>query len=137
MVFLRDAGTDGGEGRRARPRATISDGGIGGSVLDELFDVLSDRRRRFVLYHLGDAGGSTTRDALVDRIAAREAADGDGDGPNREHVVAELHHVHLPRLSDAGLIEYDQRNGDVVVTEKFDRAERFLDLARAEEETDV
>lgn len=132
MVFPREADTVRGESRRVPPRTTVSDGGIGGSPLDELFDVLSDRRRRFVLYYLDGANERATREALVDRIAVREAVD--GEGPIREHVLAELHHVHLPRLQDAGLVEYDQRAGDVVATEKFDRVRRFLDLARTEED---
>lgn len=135
MVFLNSSGAVRVDARRAALRATVSDGGIGESMLDELFDVLSDRRRRYALYHLDDEGGASTREAIVDSVVDRETAE--GDRPNRERVLAELHHVHLPRLHDAGFVDYDRESGGIALERRFDRVERFVDLARAEENADA
>lgn len=70
--------------------------------------LLSDPQRRFVIESLDTAGRTdTTLGALasdLDRAAQRDdsvAAD------VRRNLRCRLHHVHLPMLSDAGLVDYD------------------------------
>ena len=80
-----------------------------------LFDLLADRRRRFALAYLADAAdGAVTFEALAEAVAAREC-EGSGVVPDdrRTDVEVSLHHNHLPRLADAGLVEYDRGTGTV------------------------
>lgn len=79
--------------------------------LDLVFDLLSVRRRRYALYHLADQDdGIATFDELVDSIHTREDEGGDD---NRLQIQTALQHVHLPRLEDAGILEYDARSDTV------------------------
>ncbi|WP_265112005.1 DUF7344 domain-containing protein [Halosolutus halophilus] len=85
--------------------------------LDLIFDMLSNRRRRQVLYDLNDRpDGVATIDELADTVAAREHGSGGTDLDADEHrtqIRTELQHVHLPKLEDAGIIEHDRRSETV------------------------
>jgi len=68
-------------------------------------DLFSSPARRAVLAVLAEHASSMTLGDLASEIAAAGTdATGDVDRRNLEVV---LHHNHLPRLADAGLIEYD------------------------------
>jgi DNA-binding transcriptional ArsR family regulator len=74
--------------------------------LDATFDVLANRRCRIALRHLAECD-----DALVvDDLAARLADELDGEA-SETHLSTSLHHTHLPKLDDAGLVEYDSDRG--------------------------
>lgn len=67
--------------------------------VDAMLDVLGNRHRRRVLSALVGCNGPV---ALTDLAA--EAGDG---AAAPQHVRTTLHHVHLPKLDDIGLVEYD------------------------------
>ncbi|QLH81020.1 DUF7344 domain-containing protein [Halosimplex pelagicum] len=69
---------------------------------DELFAVLSDSNRRFVLSHLAQRETPPALDPLAGALAEWN------DDLTREDARIALHHVHLPKLGDAGLVEYDE-----------------------------
>lgn len=83
--------------------------------LDLVFGLLQRARRRYVLYYLSarkdepvDAGD------LVSAIRTYETGDSPGtDPPPRKELWIALYHTHLPRLADAGVLEYDDRRGTV------------------------
>ncbi|QCC60429.1 hypothetical protein NP511_00285 [Natrinema thermotolerans] len=97
--------------------------------LDLVFDLLSNRRRRYALYYLNQqSDGVATVAALAqnvvaferiaaedaDRDSARSPPDRDADpADERETVRVELRHVHLPKLEDAGVLEHDRRSETV------------------------
>lgn len=78
--------------------------------LDSVLSILSVGRRRTILYHLRDrdADGPISLNQLVERVQRRENA-----APNREsslsaaEVRIALAHNHLPKLDEAGIVEYD------------------------------
>ena len=76
-------------------------------AVDRIFRALSSTRRRHVLSILErrDAGLElrSLGEAVVER--ERELASADADAPTVDEVCASLHHVHLPALEAAGLIE--------------------------------
>ncbi|WP_123537505.1 DUF7344 domain-containing protein [Halosimplex salinum] len=83
---------------------------------DERHRILASERRRAVLDALATGSGSTTLSALA---AAVDAAENDLDraaATARDEIRVDLHHVHLPMLADAGLVDYD------VETKRVDRA---------------
>lgn len=86
--------------------------------LDIVFDLLSDVRRRYLLYYLVTMDGDVTdRDAAVNAVYEYEAANaGTDDCPTPENIQIEFHHTHLPRLEDAGLVEYDHRHSTIRFT---------------------
>lgn len=105
-------------------RGTELDGGSPSVSPDVAFDVLRSSRRRRLLRDLRRRAGPTTVDDLV------RGMDGDAsDGPER--IEASLHHTHLPKLEDAGLIA---RNGDRIVPRPvIDSLVPYLDLALDDE----
>lgn len=94
--------------------------------VDELFEVLSHQRRRYVLYALL-ADDSRSLEELAESMAAWENRVPE-DGVNREEiekVYASLCHAHIPKLVDYGIIGFDRR--DETITKK-PIAKQVLDL---------
>ena len=66
-----------------------------------LFSALSNERNRLVLEHLRSAPDrSMTFTGLAEHIAHQE-------NEPAEQVATHLHHASLPKLADAGLVDYD------------------------------
>jgi hypothetical protein len=81
----------------------------------DLFDVLSNERRRILLSVLPDQSTPVDAADLARTVAAREesSAPEDVSAELVRDVHVTLHHVHLPKLDDAELLEYDAPAGDV------------------------
>ncbi|WP_440008132.1 DUF7344 domain-containing protein [Halomicrococcus sp. SG-WS-1] len=106
--------TDTGSGRDE------GEGSSGGTSFDELLEVVADQHRRFVLYYLQDTDGDVASfEELREHLLAHDLDDS-------ERATIALHHRILPRLEDAGLVEYDARS-DTVRYREDDLAERLLD----------
>lgn len=75
------------------------------------FEALSDRRRRVVCYYLRERERASL-ETLTDLVAGWLAS---GPGPDEpaahEDVRVALHHVHLPKLAECGLVEYEADTG--------------------------
>lgn len=70
-----------------------------------VFDVLADERRRHVLYYLlEDAGGEAGVADVATHLRSVESSSRTADP---ETIRTELHHRHLPRMEEAGLVDYD------------------------------
>ena len=84
--------------------------------MDRILDTLSKRQRRLVL--LGLRSGEIT--SLSDGIVR-------GRGET-ETVQLELVHNHLPKLEEAGYIEWDQDTGEISRGPRFHEIEPLLEL---------
>jgi DNA-binding transcriptional ArsR family regulator len=74
---------------------------------DDLFKALASRKRRHILAALPDQS-TIPLDELTDILAGWQSAAGSPVGPDEwAKVKIELVHAHLPLLSDAGLIVYE------------------------------
>jgi DNA-binding transcriptional ArsR family regulator len=76
---------------------------------DDLFDVLSNPRRRYILSHLQASKTPMALADLTDAVVRWET----GEEPTavqavREQVYISLYHWHLPKLADAGLISFNR-----------------------------
>ncbi|RQG91217.1 hypothetical protein EA462_04295 [Natrarchaeobius halalkaliphilus] len=87
--------------------------------LDLVFDLLSNRRRRYALYCLYDQpDDAATIEDVTETVVSLETRD-TGPEPRSEideqkrQIRTELQHVHLPKLENAGVLEHDQRSGTV------------------------
>ncbi|MFD1514710.1 ArsR/SmtB family transcription factor [Halomarina rubra] len=89
------------------------------SDLDETFALLSDHYRRATVAWLCEADGPVA----VEELAA-------GIGPTvdagERRVVSSLTHNHLPRLADAGAVEYHRDTGVVRTTADTERLAELL-----------
>ncbi len=77
------------------------------ATINEVLSMLANERRRHLLSFLTDRSGETVPvDVLADAVMEPERP---APGPlsHRRRVQIDLHHVHLPKLADAGVIEHD------------------------------
>jgi len=96
-----------------------------------IFDCLSRARRRYCLHRLHNA---ETPIALAD--LAEDVANWESDRPKAEiadetiqEVALSLYHQHIPKLAEAGLVQYDQERTVVELLEypeELDRHDQLL-----------
>lgn len=79
-------------------------------VDDATIAALEAPRRRLAVSVMADAGGLVEVDELADAVAARTARSDWPDEPTPDPAVV-LHHVDLPRLDAAGVVDYDPDEG--------------------------
>lgn len=97
---------------------------------DQIFTVLSNRRRRWVLHYLkGCEEQRIDLRTLVDTIAAWEYETSAEDLPwkKRKRIYTALRQSHLPKLDDAGVIEYDRDRGEVALTDDAETVRMYLE----------
>lgn len=96
---------------------------------ETIFSLLSDERRRHVVAALADRTTEITLDELVSTITSRNLAGSEATDPaaTKKRIKIALHHVHLPKLDDAGVVEYDP-DARTVTPVALDQFTRFLEL---------
>lgn len=95
---------------------------------DLVFEILSNTRRRMMLYYLRQNDGSATVKELAEQIAALEN-DVDVEDLQRQQqkrVYVSLYQTHIPKLERAGIIEYDDEEGLVELTSRADEFDSYL-----------
>jgi len=95
---------------------------------DELYTLLSNHRRRYVIHFCKQAEGPITLSDLAEKVAAREHDKSVAEitSAERKRVYTSLQQTHLNRLADAGMISYD---GDKVeLTEEAAQLDVYLDV---------
>lgn len=93
----------------------VNDGGT--SLPSRIFGALGHRRRRYILYYLRDHEHADT-DTLATQLVAWEQNTPLTEVSTQDvDQVKTVLHTHLPKLTDYGLIEYDQRSNTVKYTE--------------------
>jgi hypothetical protein len=88
---------------------------------DDLFEVLSSDRRRYLIYFLESEGGEAELGRLARLIAALE---NDIEPPEvsdkeQKRVYISLYQSHVPKLVDYGLVEYDADEKYVTSTKRM------------------
>lgn len=77
---------------------------------------LGSERRLLVLRVLMEEHPPISREELARRVAAGEAGHSEPDEAAVRDVLISIHHVHLPKLEDVGLVECTHEKG---VLEEF------------------
>lgn len=94
---------------------------------DDLFEALSNSKRRRLLQALSDESGIHL-DELTDILVGwQTTTDGPADPDEWAKVKIELVHAHLPLLSDVGLLDYEDE--EITRTEWPDPVEELLNFA--------
>lgn len=95
---------------------------------DTIFTLLSSYRRRVVLDLLLSHDRSLTltdlRNEIIEQEQDREITDIPGEDVEEVHAV--LHHIHIPKLAEAGVVTYDKERHIVEPTEEISQVESFL-----------
>lgn len=88
-------------------------------TVDSTFDILSNRRRRYVLHSLKKAENPMGLLDLAKEIARLENEKTIGEIPAEKvkHVHLSLYHHHIPKLTDANVVRYYQAKDTVALVE--------------------
>lgn len=96
---------------------------------DDIFEMLSNERRRCVLYYLQRQPSPVGLGSVVEYVAAWQ-----NDKPmeavtprERTCVYSALHQTHLPKLASVGLIEYDTDRSEVRLRDDAEYARLYLE----------
>jgi DNA-binding transcriptional ArsR family regulator len=96
---------------------------------DDVFSMLSNQRRRYVIAYLDRTeGAEVSLGDLAERIAAWE---NDVDVAEltykqRKRVYTSLHQTHLPKLDEAGVVDYDRDRGTITAAERAPDLDAYL-----------
>lgn len=111
----------------------------GGIDRGEIFEMLSNTRRRYVLHYLKqrEPGQQVPLREVVDQVAAweQETEIGQLDSAERKRVYTALKQTHLPRLDEFGIVDYDQLRGEVELTDTADEVQLYLEYVPADDIT--
>jgi hypothetical protein len=100
--------------------------------LDTALEILANHDRRAIIEYLRDTSDHTaTIDELANYLVSQKAERA-SEHPGRDHLQTTLHHVHVPKLVDSGLIDYDARNQEIRYRGS-DRLERWHDRIQGRE----
>lgn len=75
-------------------------------------ELLAVKRRRTTLTVLSTTEMPVSLDEIAEAVTCRETSDGDQVEHARD-VKVTLHHIHLPKLDSAGVVDYDAESGCV------------------------
>jgi len=100
----------------------------------EVFDILSNRRRRYALYALADDDAATIG-SLAEQIAAweNECTVTDITSAERKRVYTALQQSHLPKLERTGLVSFDRESGRVRPTDTVEEMDIYLEIVGEEQ----
>ncbi|WP_254533516.1 DUF7344 domain-containing protein [Natrinema gelatinilyticum] len=95
--------------------------------LNRTFDLLRHPRRRYVLYYLTNHSDPVEVNTLTSELATWEANDTGMTVTDEtvESIQATLHHIHLPKLTDTGVVTVDSESRTVELRET-DGLDTFL-----------
>lgn len=95
---------------------------------DELFQLLSNQRRREVLRYFSSHSENVELRVLADWVAAREydTTIDQLTAQQRQRVYISLYQTHIPTLVDHDCVEYNQSSGSVRRTDRMDNLDQYL-----------
>lgn len=98
------------------------------TTVDDAFEALADSRRRELLFGLHSV--DPPADGMVDprELLGRECEVSDLDA-----TQVELHHVHLPKLSEKGYLDWKRDAGEISKGPAWDEISPLLDVLRENE----
>jgi hypothetical protein len=113
-------------------RSAIGDPGGSEEVsLSRVFGILKNSRRRRVIRYLRRQEAQVTVSDLAEHIAAIEndTEPAKLSSKQRKRVYVGLYQCHLPKMDDAGVIEYDKDRGTIEFGENAPAFEAYLESA--------
>ena len=94
-----------------------------GSSLSDLFEALSHEYRRRVLIAVAQQNPQDE-----DEIVSEATDDDHEDDEALEQLQLELYHAHLPKLDEAGFIDWDRESETITRGPRFEEIEPLLKL---------
>lgn len=102
--------------------------------LDDVLEILTSERRRFVLYCLDESRGSIQIDDLAEQLTQYEENDSKGPQEDQlDEILVELEHTHLPKIQDSVQVELAWDYDQVQLTGLSPEADILLSVTKAVE----
>jgi DNA-binding transcriptional ArsR family regulator len=94
---------------------------------DEVYHLLSNPRRRFIISYLRDERVVDLQE-LASKVAAweNETSVDELTDQQQKRVYVSLYQTHIPKLEDAGIVTYDSDAGRVQLRERVEQLDRYL-----------
>lgn len=96
---------------------------------DLVFDILSNPRRRYVLFYLREHEDEIGLQELASEVAAweNEVEVEELTRAQRKRVYVSLYQTHIPKLESAGIVEHDSEAGTVRLTNRAREVESYIE----------
>jgi hypothetical protein len=97
---------------------------------DEAFDILNNERRRQALRYLREEESATDLGTLCEHVASREneIPPEQVGSDQRKRVYTALKQSHLPKMDRAGVIEFDDRDKNIELTDRAAELDIYLEI---------
>ena len=104
-----------------------------------IFNMMSERRDRYILYLLHYSQNTLDAHEIVEQITALEHGIPPNQIPNEIHnpIQTAIFHIHLPKLDASGVVEWDEHNQEVRITEVGEKFGPILDFFESYEVADI
>lgn len=99
---------------------------------DDVFELLSNHRRRFALHHLQRNEANADLGELSEHVAAweNEIAVSDVSSTERKRVYTSLQQFHLPKMAEKGVVDFDERSGEVTLAPAAEDVDIYLEVVQ-------
>lgn len=116
---------------RTDTNADTDDSGDASLHRDEIFDLMSNHRRRYTIHYLKGADDPVSLSELAEQVAAWEHEKDVGEitSAERKTTYTSLQQTHLPRLDRAGVVDF--ADGEVELEDRVERLDIYLDIVPA------
>nr|WP_251344341.1 hypothetical protein [Haloplanus sp. GDY1] len=94
----------------------------------QIHQLLANERRRAVIERLDASTGTVTVRDLSTWVAAAETSQSPPPPKVRDSVYTSLHQTHLPKLHEAGVVEYDRERSLVHLRPAVRQVDRHMDV---------
>jgi len=103
--------------------------------LDQVFEVLKNRRRREVIHYLDSNGGNASLSDLAEHIAAIEndTTVKALSSKQRKRVYVGLYQCHLPKMDSMDVIDFDKNRGTVELASNTEQVRSYLEESHERE----
>jgi DNA-binding transcriptional ArsR family regulator len=103
---------------------------------DALFSLLSNPRRRFILQYLNRTEESIRLQELATEVAAweNETEPAELTDKQEKRLYVSLYQTHIPKLEEAGIVDYDGDTGEIRLTDRGTDINRYLDADASEDD---
>lgn len=102
---------------------------------DEIFDVLSNRRRRYVIHALKRSDRPIDVSELSRHVTAWERGvdPDDVEYDERRNVYSTLQRIHIPKLEENNIVAVDDAENEIRPTEELSNLEIYVEVLRSRE----
>ena len=97
---------------------------------DTVYKMLANQRRRHTIHYLKQQGNSVPIGLLAEQVAAweQDTRPDELSSAERKTVYTALQQRHLPKLDDAGMLEFDKRGGVIEPTESLKNIDIYAEI---------